>query len=156
MRSRAWFNINMLSYQYRKYHCGDKMVVRSSYLHNGISYTGKMTSLYGIRAQALFQYNDHLFRYRHFHCKDKIIMRPSYFHNRNPYTCMAVSLYWDSLLMTSGARPTSGTILTHWDKMATILPFSNPFHCMVFVFLFKCRCNMFLKVLLTIIHHWFR
>ena len=28
-------------------------VVRSSYLHNGISYTGKMTSLYWIRAQCL-------------------------------------------------------------------------------------------------------
>ena len=40
----------MPSYQYRKSHCGDKTVVRSSYLHNGISYTGKMTSLYWIRA----------------------------------------------------------------------------------------------------------
>ena len=30
------FNIKM-SYQYRKSHCGDKTVVRSSYLHNGIS-----------------------------------------------------------------------------------------------------------------------
>ena len=40
------FNIKMLSYQYRKSHCGDKTVVRSSYLHNGISHTGKMTSLY--------------------------------------------------------------------------------------------------------------
>ena len=42
----CWFNIKMSSYQYRKSHCGDKTVVRSSYLHNGISYTGKMTSLY--------------------------------------------------------------------------------------------------------------
>ena len=41
-----WFNIKMSSYQYRKSHCGNKTVVRSSYLHNGISYTGKMTSLY--------------------------------------------------------------------------------------------------------------
>ena len=41
-----WFNIKMSSYQYRKSHCGDKTVVRSSYLHNGISYTGKMASLY--------------------------------------------------------------------------------------------------------------
>ena len=40
-------NIKMSSYQYRKSHCGDK----TSYLHNGISYTGKMTSLYWIRAQ---------------------------------------------------------------------------------------------------------
>ena len=47
------FNIKMTSYQYRKSHCGDKTVVRSSYLHNGISYTGKMTSLYWIRALAL-------------------------------------------------------------------------------------------------------
>ena len=45
-----WFNIKMLSYQYRKSHCGDKTVARSSYLHNGISYTGKMSSLYWIRA----------------------------------------------------------------------------------------------------------
>ena len=46
-----WFKIKMSSYQYRKSHCGDKTVVRSSYLHNGISYTGKMSSLYWIRAQ---------------------------------------------------------------------------------------------------------
>ena len=48
-----WFNIKMSSYQYRKFHCGDKTVVRSSYLHNGISYTGKMSSLYWIRAQGI-------------------------------------------------------------------------------------------------------
>ena len=44
------FNIKMSSYQYRKSHCGDKTVVRSSYLHSGISYTGKMSSLYWIGA----------------------------------------------------------------------------------------------------------
>ena len=38
----------MPSYQYRKSHCGDKTVVRSSYLHNRISYTGNMSSLYWI------------------------------------------------------------------------------------------------------------
>ena len=41
----------MSSYQYRKSHCGDKTILRPSYLHNGISYTGKMTFLYWIRAQ---------------------------------------------------------------------------------------------------------
>ena len=46
-----WFNIKMSSYQYRKSHSGDKMILRPSYLHNGISYTGKMTYLYWIRAQ---------------------------------------------------------------------------------------------------------
>ena len=45
------FNIKMTSYQYRKSHCGDKTIRRPSYLHNGISYTGKMTSLYWIRSQ---------------------------------------------------------------------------------------------------------
>ena len=47
----AQFNIKMTSYQYRKSHCGDKTAVRSSNLHNGIFYTGKMSSLYWIRAQ---------------------------------------------------------------------------------------------------------
>ena len=47
--SGPWINIKILSYQYRKSHCGDKTVGRSSYLHNGISYTGKMSSLYWFR-----------------------------------------------------------------------------------------------------------
>ena len=37
-------NKKMSSYQYRKSHCGDKTILRPSYLHNEISYTGKMTS----------------------------------------------------------------------------------------------------------------
>ena len=50
------FNIKMTSYQYRKSHCGDKTILRPSYLHNGISYTGKMSSLYWIRAHATSHY----------------------------------------------------------------------------------------------------
>ena len=49
-RERGCFNKKMSSYQYRKSHCGDKTILQPSYLHNGISYTGKMTSLYWIRA----------------------------------------------------------------------------------------------------------
>ena len=45
------FNIKMPSYQYRKSHCWDKTILRPSYLNNGISHTGKTTSLYWIRAQ---------------------------------------------------------------------------------------------------------
>ena len=52
-----------MSYQYRKSHCGEKKVVRSSHLHNGISYAGK-TSLYWIRALQVFSvqtaHYDHL------------------------------------------------------------------------------------------------
>ena len=46
----CWFNIEMPSYQYRKSHCGGKTILRPSYLHNGISYIGKMAFLYWIRA----------------------------------------------------------------------------------------------------------
>ena len=41
----------MPSYQCRKSLCGDKMILRPSYLHKRISYTGKVTSLNWIRAQ---------------------------------------------------------------------------------------------------------
>ena len=50
LRPGPRFSIKMPSYQYRKSHCGDKTVVRSSYLHNGISFTGKTTSFYWIGA----------------------------------------------------------------------------------------------------------
>ena len=50
------FNKNILSYQYKKSHCGDKTILRPSFLHSGISYTGKMTSLYWIGA--LVTYTD--------------------------------------------------------------------------------------------------
>ena len=48
----AWINIKMTSYQYRKSHCGDKTILGPSYLHNGISHTGKTVPLYWFRAQA--------------------------------------------------------------------------------------------------------
>ena len=54
----AWLYIKMLSYQYRKYHCRDKTVTRSSYLHNGISYIGKMASLYWISHLVAKTYKD--------------------------------------------------------------------------------------------------
>ena len=52
-----WFNIKMSSYQHRKSHCGDKAILRPSFLHNGISYTGK-TSLYWIGALSPSQNED--------------------------------------------------------------------------------------------------
>ena len=41
----------MTPYQYRKSYCGDKTILRPSYLHNEISYTDKRISLYWIGAQ---------------------------------------------------------------------------------------------------------
>ena len=55
-RPGPWFNIKMSSYQYRKSHCGDKTILRPSYIHNGISYAGKMTSLYWIMALGYIRY----------------------------------------------------------------------------------------------------
>ena len=52
----ARFNIKMTSYQYKKSNCGDKMILWLAYLHNEISYTGKMTSLYWIRALGISRY----------------------------------------------------------------------------------------------------
>ena len=51
--SLSWFDIKMISYQYRKSDCGDKTAVRSSYLHDGIFYTGKMASLYWFGPQTI-------------------------------------------------------------------------------------------------------
>ena len=49
------FNIKMPSYQYKKIHCGDKTILRSPYLHNGISDAGKITPLYWIRPWSRYQ-----------------------------------------------------------------------------------------------------
>ena len=46
----GWFNIKMPCHQYRKFHCRGKIVLQLSSLHNGISYTGKMTYFYWLRA----------------------------------------------------------------------------------------------------------
>ena len=54
-RYRYRDTIKMTSYQYRKSNCGDKTILRPSYLHNGISYTGKLTSFYWIGALVLIK-----------------------------------------------------------------------------------------------------
>ena len=49
--SWGWFSIKIPSYQYRNFHCGDQRILGPTHLHNGISYTGKIASLYWIRSQ---------------------------------------------------------------------------------------------------------
>ena len=51
--NRAWGLV-----QYRKSNCGDKTILRPSYLHNGISYTGKTPSCHWIRAHGLVSIQD--------------------------------------------------------------------------------------------------
>ena len=92
---RPWFNIKM-SYQYRKSHCGDKTVVRSSYLHNGICYTGTMTSLYWIRAQASHKLTLYLWSLKTY------LMIHQYV-NRDPYTQKLIMiLCWCGALKIEG------------------------------------------------------
>ena len=51
----ALFNIKMMSYQLnKKSFCGDKMILWPSYHHNGVSYTGKTSSLYWMGPKSLF------------------------------------------------------------------------------------------------------
>ena len=59
-----WYNIKMPSYQYRKSHWGDKTVIISSYLQNGISDNGKIVFLYWIGAQFTIHYVMRLWRVR--------------------------------------------------------------------------------------------
>ena len=66
--TRSWFNNKMSSYQYRKSHCGDKTILRLVYLHDGISYTREMASLYWIRAQ-YFWISMHVVRAFRFYSK---------------------------------------------------------------------------------------
>ena len=40
--------------KYRNSHCGDKMILQLSFLHNGITFIGRMISLYSIRPLAMF------------------------------------------------------------------------------------------------------
>ena len=65
------FNIKMSSYQYRKYHCGDKMVVRSSFIQyfarnwpwyslRGLHIHITWFSLYGIRIPLISLYGIHM------------------------------------------------------------------------------------------------
>ena len=44
----------MSSFQYRKSHSGDKRVIRSSYLHNGIYFTSQVASFYWINPLVYF------------------------------------------------------------------------------------------------------
>ena len=55
LKSGPWFKIKIPSYQYRKSHCGGKTILRPFYLDSGISYTGKMASLYWLKAEILVE-----------------------------------------------------------------------------------------------------
>ena len=80
----APFNIKMTSYWYRKCYCGDQTIIRSSYLHNGISFTGKASH-----------------HYRKSHCGDKTILWSSYLHSGISYTGKTILMLNQGLVCNS-------------------------------------------------------
>ena len=96
----------MTSYQYRKSHRGDKTILRPSYLHHGISYSGKMTSLYWIGAQAINNYYTNsiatVMQCKPYHVK---VMK-RYFSNHQPHHCLLSRLFGHRSKKTSKLRVT--------------------------------------------------
>ena len=61
----GWFKIKVSFYQYRKFNCGGKTMLQLPNLHNVISCTGKMTSLYWIRALGIRSNFPWILRFQH-------------------------------------------------------------------------------------------
>ena len=126
----------MPSYQYRKSHCGDKTILRPSYLHNGISYTGKMASLYWIRAlmsitkRCPVRYLSDAFRDLQDGFIDRAIMRPHCGYENSTYDMQVLWCRYTSNDRTSADKMLINTNCIHtwlhklnyptWDNMHII------------------------------------
>ena len=73
---------------------------RSSYLNNGIPFTGKITSLYWIKALVFAGLVKN--QYSKPHCGDKTVVRSSYLNNGISFTGKITSLYWIRALVFAG------------------------------------------------------
>ena len=93
--SRALIQYKMSSCLYRKSHCGDKTVIRSSYLHNGISYTGKVSSLYWVGAQS------RLWRKLHLICQHINVKRGPIYHDFTHSTVLTAAEHKSELKLTT-------------------------------------------------------
>ena len=111
----------MSSYQYRKSHCGDKTVVRSSYLHNGISYTGKTASLYWIRIQVVSFY----WLFTNFYSSNCFIVKH----------CMVFKLIWMSQNVIKHHYRCSLVICLQDTHVGKHLPASSELRAFLFTFL---------------------
>ena len=111
----------MLSYQYRKSHYRDKTILRPSYLHNGISYTGKMTSLYLIRAQVLWHHTSPIWLSREWNCQTTNTLIGATYINRwhNTFTLgLAINIQYKTrgiIYMITGLS--NRTVRRVWSKL---------------------------------------
>ena len=147
----------MTSYQHTKSHCGDKTVVSSSYLHNVISYTGKMASLYWTNPQVLnygegwtinkalcnpsfAQYLSTLFKRERYLVYSLKTWKKSYYQNK--FVCKSL-WYFRTQFNTSLAHKDEGWVVffSLWPISQTFFPsqlkFDGNFVC--------CRLNQVLK-----------
>ena len=92
----------MWSYQYENSHCGDKTILRPSYLHNGISYTGKMSYLYWIRAQEL----------------RLLYIKPSMWTANKQFTFVEISWDWPKIVDLIWHHISKGEIIHTWYPTA--------------------------------------
>ena len=149
----------MPSYQYRKSYCGDKTILRPSYLHNGISYTGKMTSLYWIRAlifrhkpwhlrQVDWDFLDWCYVMQicnilHFKKRINIFLKfHEIIHVDIFYCVMSIPCYKSHSMEPINTTKNDRHFAFSWMKM---LEFLSIFHW-----------SLFLRIQLTIFQHWFR
>ena len=113
----GWFNIKMSFYQYRKSHCGDKTILWSSYLHNGISNTGKMTSLYwiGVLAATIMTvdtYNSAV-RERYeisYVISSLILIMPL------PFLCIMYNIIYNAVFIITNTHVNQGGLLVTWTN----------------------------------------
>ena len=100
----------MPSYQYRKSNCGDKRILRSSYIHNGIYYSGKIYTESGTSLTHFLHLP--LSYFVHYHViKDHVIMALTgpWFNIKIVFPGMGISIIkierlWDRLVFIVGIR----------------------------------------------------
>ena len=97
------------SCQCRKSHCGDKTILRPSYLHNGISYTGKTTSLYWIGALMWRGHPQFI----------QLILKCVGSHTENPMVPRMVAYYLDGSDSLSWSR-SAFYGLSHWQRLVSM------------------------------------
>ena len=80
--------------------------MRSSYLHRGISYTGKISAIFILNQPPGPRFNIKMtsYQYRKSNCGDKTILRPSYLHNGISYNGKTTSLYWIEAQVSPGSH----------------------------------------------------
>ena len=168
----------------RKPHCRDKTISWMSYVHNGISYSGKTTSVHCITAPVLLQYGRPVAKSEPcIHVATQVVTMDSRlatnvifrFCKKMKYGMKADRWYWvmsffamvwAMLFHTSrGVMIETYTVdfivLTHWgrDKMDAIsqTTFSNTFSWMkMHEFRLRFHWRLLLRFELTIFQHWFR